>query len=62
MLFRSNHVEIPDPGERDLAEDSNALGRELLSLVSWAVEHNIDPEAALRKAALEYRERLNTGD
>jgi XTP/dITP diphosphohydrolase len=64
LVYRAkkNHVEIPDPGERDLAEDSNALGRELLSLVSWAVEHNIDPEAALRKAALEYRESLNTGD
>jgi hypothetical protein len=28
-------------------------------LITWAVENEIDPEAALRKAALKYREGLN---
>lgn len=61
LIYRAkkNHVETPDAGERNLEPNSDALGAELMSLITWAVENEIDPEAALRKAALKYREGLN---
>jgi hypothetical protein len=35
------------------------LGEQLLSLVSWAVTHDVDPEVALRKAAMQYRDKMS---
>jgi len=34
------------------------LGDALLALISWAVKEDLDPEAALRKAALRYRNSI----
>ena len=51
MLFRS----IP---HREISPDEAALGKELLSLISWAVHEGLDPEVALRKAALEFRDDM----
>lgn len=39
----------------------HALGESLLSLIAWAVNEEIDPEIALRKAALRYRESITEG-
>jgi hypothetical protein len=39
-------------------DKESALGYALLSLISWSVSENIDPESALRKAALKYRDSL----
>ncbi|MFM7542635.1 MAG: MazG family protein [Actinomycetales bacterium] len=39
-------------------EDETALGEALLHLISGAVRAGIDPEAALRKASLRYRDEL----
>ena len=36
-------------------DKESALGVALMSLISWAVSEDIDPEAALRRAALKYR-------
>lgn len=35
-----------------------ALGDALLTLISWAIEAELDPESALRKAALRYRDSI----
>ena len=35
-----------------------ALGDALLALISWAIEAELDPESALRKAALRYRDSI----
>lgn len=61
LIYRAkkNHVKTPETGERHIEKSEEALGVELLSLVSWAVENEIDPEVALRKAALKYREELS---
>jgi len=48
---------VPSPAAPD-GGDAAALGETLLALISWAVANQIDPEDALRKAALEYREKL----
>ncbi|MEY3347939.1 MAG: hypothetical protein RL159_625, partial [Actinomycetota bacterium] len=39
-------------------DKESALGDALLSIISWAVSEDIDPEAALRKAALKYRDSI----
>lgn len=45
------------PTTKSLDEES-ALGDALLALISWAVKEDLDPEAALRKAALRYRNSI----
>jgi XTP/dITP diphosphohydrolase len=45
------------PTENSL-EDESSLGDALLALISWAVKADLDPEAALRKAALRYRDSI----
>ena len=64
LVYRAkkNRIATPKSGERNIEKNEEALGAELLSLVSWAVENGIDPEISLRKAALEYRESLSTVD
>jgi XTP/dITP diphosphohydrolase len=39
-------------------DKESALGDALMSLISWAVSEDIDPEAALRRAALKYRDSI----
>ena len=43
-------------------DGATALGEALLALVSWAVANQIDPEDALRKAALQYRSKLQDNE
>ena len=60
LVYRAqkNKLSTPELPNRDIAPSDEALGRELLSLISWAVEHGLDPEVALRKAALEFRDDI----
>ena len=60
LVYRAqkNKLSTPVHPNRDIAPSEEALGRELLSLISWAVEHGLDPEVALRKAALEFRDDI----
>ena len=60
LVYRAqkNKLSTPEHPSRDIAPSDEALGRELLSLISWAVEHGLDPEVALRKAALEFRDDI----
>ena len=64
LIYRAkkNRVNVPNTGEREIEKSEKALGDELLSLVSWAVNNDLDPEVALRKAALKYREELSAID
>ena len=64
LVYRAqkNRIATPESGERNIEKNEEALGAELLFLVSWAVENGLDPEVSLRKAALEYRESLSTVD
>jgi XTP/dITP diphosphohydrolase len=57
LIYRAhkNHLSTPEHPDREISPNDEALGRELLSLISWAIEHDLDPEVALRKAALEFR-------
>jgi XTP/dITP diphosphohydrolase len=60
LVYRAqkNKLSTPEHPNREIAPDEEALGRELLSLISWAVENQLDPEVALRKAALEFRDDI----
>lgn len=60
LIYRAkkNHRATPDHPNYEMTPNEESVGSALLALVSWAVEHGIDPEAALRKAALEYRHSL----
>jgi XTP/dITP diphosphohydrolase len=51
-------AEIFSKSENSHSEKERALGEALLSIISWAVSEDIDPEAALRKAALKYRDSI----
>ena len=50
-----NSLATPTPAE---VVDEEAVGEALLQLISGAVRVNIDPELALRKAALRYRDSV----
>jgi XTP/dITP diphosphohydrolase len=50
-----NGLSIPDPIE---VSDETTLGEQLLQLISGAVKADIDPESALRSAALKYRDAV----
>ena len=60
LVYRAqkNNLSTPEHPNREIAPHEEALGRELLSLISWAVENQLDPEVALRKAALEFRDDI----
>lgn len=60
LIYRAqkNQLSTPSLPHREIAPTEEAFGRELLALISWAVEHGIDPEVALRKAALEFRDGM----
>lgn len=57
-----NGIETPKSVGPNLVSNQedkeSALGDALLSLISWAVEEDLDPESALRKAALRYRDSI----
>jgi XTP/dITP diphosphohydrolase len=60
LIYRAqkNHLEMPElPAETPV--DEQMLGEQLLSLISWAVTHDVDPEVALRKAAMQYRAQMS---
>lgn len=61
LVYRAqkNHLKMPEHPFREKESDESIVGAEMLSLVSWAVSHNIDPEVALRKAALKYRAEMS---
>lgn len=64
LIYRAqkNHLTTPDESSienPDKLSDAELLGREMLSLVSWAVARGIDPEVALRSAALKYRSDMS---
>ena len=60
LIYRAekNRGETPPLPDYEIEESEEALGSQFLSLISWAVSKNLDPEAALRKAALKYRDSL----
>jgi XTP/dITP diphosphohydrolase len=60
LIYRAqkNYLEMPElPAETPV--DEQMLGAQLLSLISWAVTHDVDPEVALRKAAMQYRAQMS---
>ena len=61
LVYRAqkNKLSTPAHPHREISPNHEVLGQELLSLISWAVEHELDPEVALRKAALEFREDIS---
>ncbi len=60
LIYRAhkNRLTTPEIPHREISPDEAALGKELLSLISWAVHEGLDPEVALRKAALEFRDDM----
>ena len=58
LRAEKNGLSLPPTAQPASGFDENSLGDAFLSLISWAVERDIDPEAALRKAALRYRDSL----
>ena len=61
LVYRAhkNNLTTPQHPEREISPNQEALGKELLSLISWAVDNELDPEIALRKAALEFRDGIS---
>ena len=60
LRAEKNGLESPEPlaPTKNSLEDESSLGDALLALISWAVKADLDPEAALRKAALRYRDSI----
>jgi len=60
LIYRAskNELSTPEHPAHNIEANENALGDQLLSLISWAMANNLDPEAALRKAALKYRDAM----
>ena len=58
LRAEKNGLNLPPTTQPASGVDENSLGDAFLALISWAVERDIDPEAALRKAALRYRDSL----
>jgi XTP/dITP diphosphohydrolase len=65
LVYRAKKNHLPTPERpniemRNIAQiNEEDIGAELLSLISLAVEHDIDPEVALRKAALKFRAQMS---
>lgn len=64
LIYRAQKNHLATPQHRALENpenlsDEELVGSELLSIVSWAVKHGIDPEVALRSAALKYRSDMS---
>ncbi|MFZ9225915.1 MAG: MazG family protein [Candidatus Nanopelagicaceae bacterium] len=60
LRAEKNGLKSPEPlaPTKNSLEDESSLGDALLALISWAVKADLDPEAALRKAALRYRDSI----
>lgn len=60
LRAEKNGLKSPEPiaPTKSSLEDESSLGDALLALISWAVKADLDPEAALRKAALRYRDSI----
>ena len=60
LRAEKNVFKSPEPlaPTKNSLEDESSLGDALLALISWAVKADLDPEAALRKAALRYRDSI----
>ncbi|MFZ8872258.1 MAG: MazG family protein [Candidatus Nanopelagicaceae bacterium] len=60
LRAEKNDLPLPPKSAPEIldSDKESALGYALLSLISWSVSENIDPESALRKAALKYRDSL----
>ena len=62
LILRAEKNDLPTPAKSEPevtdADKESALGSALLSLISWAISEDIDPESALRKAALKYRDSI----
>jgi len=64
LVYRAmkNQLTTPAHPNDEMNLDANLeehVGAQLLSLVSWAVANDIDPEVALRKAALNFRAQMS---
>ncbi len=67
LILRAQKNDLPVPEtsapifserENSNSDKESALGDALMSLISWAIAEDIDPEAALRRAALKYRDSI----
>jgi XTP/dITP diphosphohydrolase len=60
LRAEKNGLNSPEPltPTENALDDESSLGDALLALISWAVKADLDPEAALRKAALRYRDSI----
>ena len=60
LRAEKNGLKSPEPiaPTKNSLEVESSLGDALLALISWAVKADLDPEAALRKAALRYRDSI----
>lgn len=59
LVYRAQKNHLATPAHPNSEIDEEKVGAELLALVSWAVENQIDPEVALRKAALKFRDEMS---
>ena len=61
LIYRAskNDLSTPEHPKEKIEVSEAALGNQLLSLISWAIANNLDPEVALRKAALKYRDAMS---
>lgn len=61
LIHRASKNQLSTPPQSEPSDATEAaLGAALLSLISWAVANQIDPETALRSAALSYREAIQS--
>lgn len=62
LINRAEKNDLPTPEQRapSSGESATDLGNALLELISWAVAKKIDPEQALRTAALGYRDEIQS--
>jgi XTP/dITP diphosphohydrolase len=59
---RRSGIDVPVPSATQKPADEASLGATLLALVAEAEERGLDPEAALRRAALAYSEAVRAAE
>ena len=64
LIYRAekNRLPIPEIPDRNINPDAETIGEELMRIISLAVQNGIDPEVALRKAALSYRNSIGEAE
>ena len=64
LIYRAekNHLPIPEIPEGKMNPDAETIGGELMRIISLAVQNGIDPEVALRKAALAFRNSIGEAE